>query len=106
VLEQEEPVQETSKEEEGEAVEEKVKDEDEDGNAGGDEAGDENAVADGEAEEGSSEEEVEEEKPKITVCISCLSTFAFLWLGVDKMLGSQGISVYMLSMLFFSSWPQ
>ncbi|CAK9214722.1 unnamed protein product [Sphagnum troendelagicum] len=67
VLEQEEPVQETSKEEEGEAVEEKVKDEDEDGNAGGDEAGDENAVADGEAEEGSSEEEVEEEKPKITV---------------------------------------
>jgi hypothetical protein len=61
-----------------------------------------------EAEEASSEEEVEEEKPKITVCISCLSTFAFLWLwlGIDKTLGSKGISVYMLSMLFFSSWPQ
>ncbi len=59
-----------------------------------------------EAEEASSEEEVEEEKPKITVCISCLSTFSFLWRGVDKMLGSKGISVYMLSMLFFSSWPQ
>jgi hypothetical protein len=59
-----------------------------------------------EAEEAGSEEEVEEEKPKITVCISCLSTFSFLRLGVDKMLGSKGISVYMLCMLFFSSWPQ